>query len=370
MTKRDNFTKPIKLKLAQRFGYRCSFPKCHKLTVGPILSSAEGVLTVGRACHIEAASKGGPRYNPDMSSEARKSIENGIWCCTVHADLIDNDTELFSVPSLKEWKQLAEKMIYEEIDSSHADIENPFTLVQIGLRIIFKATWSKIDTEKREWEFEINEFVYGDIALVKEYIEYYSTNKENQFVVVEALGYGRTLEIAPSITKLKDKHFISFKFKPREEFSHPDQFVDARLTFEDEGVDLDIFTDDGWVKGKEAVLQSILMELGTNQGQWWADKNFGSFLFKYYPEHHKNHKLLQKLIKLEISRKTSIPESGGLLNQSHEIPISAIKWVDSAVIVGHSENYIELDLKLYFSDNEYYNEIVRVPAKLNEGNCE
>ena len=147
--KRDNFTSATRRKLAQRVSYKCSFPNCNKVTVGPILSTKDGIHNVGRACHIEAAAPGGPRYNESMTSEERKDINNGIWCCNTHADIIDNDTEMFSVPTLKEWKELAEIYAYETIDASDSVSEKPYTLIQIGNDIIFKGIWRKIDAEKR-----------------------------------------------------------------------------------------------------------------------------------------------------------------------------------------------------------------------------
>ncbi len=148
-------------------------------------------------------------------------------------------------------------------------------------------------------------------------------------------------------------------------YSGTESSIDARMNFEDDrGVDLDLITDDGWITGKEAEIQNILILLGTNQGQWWGNENMGSFLYKYYKNFHKDHSILQRLIKLEIARKSSIPEDSGFTSIGLEIPASSIKWVDDVTIIGHSENYIEIDLKLYFSDDEYFSKELRIPANL------
>jgi hypothetical protein len=137
------------------------------------------------------------------------------------------------------------------------------------------------------------------------------------------------------------------------------------LVFTDEGTDIDIQNNDGWISGKEASIQTIQLLLGTNRGQWALDTNLGSYLFKYYKDHHKDHRLLERLIKLEISRITSIPESEMISDEGPSIPISTIKWVESVIIKGHSKNLLEIDLKLYFSDNEYYERTISVPAAID-----
>jgi hypothetical protein len=48
-------------------------------------------LILGVAAHITAASPDGPRYDQNLSSEQRKSPDNGIWLCQNCAKLVDND---------------------------------------------------------------------------------------------------------------------------------------------------------------------------------------------------------------------------------------------------------------------------------------
>lgn len=111
---RDDFTKATKQILAERVAWRCSNPDCRTVTVGPHMDSTKRV-NVGQACHIEAASEGGPRYNKDMTKDERCSPENGIWLCSTHAREIDADPDRFSVDRLREWKLVAEKYALEEL---------------------------------------------------------------------------------------------------------------------------------------------------------------------------------------------------------------------------------------------------------------
>ena len=93
---RDDFSAPIKRTVAARAGYRCSNPKCRKQTSGPQADPAKAV-NIGVAAHITAASQGGPRYDPELTSEERGSIDNTIWLCQTCAKLIDSDEPRYSV---------------------------------------------------------------------------------------------------------------------------------------------------------------------------------------------------------------------------------------------------------------------------------
>ncbi len=114
---RDDFDQKTKIILAQRVGFRCSNPNCRKLTSGPQEKSTKS-MNIGVAAHISAASKGGVRYNPNLSSIERKSIENGIWLCHNCAKLIDNDEKRYNTDLLIEWKKLSEQAALLEIEKN------------------------------------------------------------------------------------------------------------------------------------------------------------------------------------------------------------------------------------------------------------
>ncbi len=115
MAKRDNFTKEVKDQAAKRVAYRCSFPGCGIATVGPQYGNPLGVASIGVACHICAASPGGPRYDESMDKTQRKSIENCIWMCENHSVMIDRDEEKYPVELLKAWKVEAENKAAENL---------------------------------------------------------------------------------------------------------------------------------------------------------------------------------------------------------------------------------------------------------------
>src|SRR5262245_36576188 len=104
---RDEFTKATIELLARRVAYRCSNPSCSRPTMGPDNTGSSWV-NVGVAAHITAASPGGPRFAPMLSSEERRSPLNGIWLCQTCSKLVDSDEARFSTDVLQNWKQRAE----------------------------------------------------------------------------------------------------------------------------------------------------------------------------------------------------------------------------------------------------------------------
>ncbi len=112
---RDDFPQKTIDTLAKRVGTRCSRPACRKLTTGPGVDPSR-VINIGVAAHITAASPGGPRYNPSLSPEKRRSPENGIWLCQNCAKLVDSDPERCSGALLREWKDGAEAEVLSSIE--------------------------------------------------------------------------------------------------------------------------------------------------------------------------------------------------------------------------------------------------------------
>jgi hypothetical protein len=112
--RRDDFRQPIKDKLAARVGYRCSNPDCRASTSGPQISDDKAV-SVGVAAHISAASSGGPRFNPSLTSQQRSGIKNGIWLCQTCSKLIDGDEKRYTTDLLVRWRVTAEREAQEHI---------------------------------------------------------------------------------------------------------------------------------------------------------------------------------------------------------------------------------------------------------------
>ncbi len=121
MSDRDDFDEKIKILLAKRVGFVCSNPSCGVSTIGPSITNELAVNYIGIAAKVYSASPdNGPRANPKLSSEERKSITNGIHLCSKCANLIDKNKGIdFPAAILLDWKKQAEsialKRFYEYI---------------------------------------------------------------------------------------------------------------------------------------------------------------------------------------------------------------------------------------------------------------
>ena len=102
-----DFSDSIRRTVAIRSNNICNNPTCRRCTLTESKNN-NLLINLGKACHIEAASPKGPRYNPDTTEAYRKSIDNAIWLCPVCADLIDKDYKSYNVEQLKDWKKNSE----------------------------------------------------------------------------------------------------------------------------------------------------------------------------------------------------------------------------------------------------------------------
>jgi hypothetical protein len=120
---RDDFSEEVKRALAHRSNLICSNPACGCTTGGPQEDPSKA-LNIGVAAHIAAASPGGPRYDPDLVNEQRRSAENGLWLCQNCAKLVDNDPVNFPAKLLHAWKTIREHNALDSIgQTSHRFIE-------------------------------------------------------------------------------------------------------------------------------------------------------------------------------------------------------------------------------------------------------
>ena len=86
---KEIFPPDIKEIIAGRAGYRCSYPGCNKILVGPGRNSDEFV-TIAECSHIFSASPNGPRGQGGLSKDQLKRPENGICLCNNHHKIIDS----------------------------------------------------------------------------------------------------------------------------------------------------------------------------------------------------------------------------------------------------------------------------------------
>jgi hypothetical protein len=101
---RDEFSPATKRAIERQARGHCSNPACRRLT-SSATSDGAGEINIGQASHICAAAPGGPRYDPQMTSEERAAADNGIWLCDVHGRAVDAKDSKFTVDELRRWKK-------------------------------------------------------------------------------------------------------------------------------------------------------------------------------------------------------------------------------------------------------------------------
>lgn len=110
----NEFSKETIVMLASRARYQCTL--CNAATIGPSGNNSTTSVSVGVAAHICAASPKGPRYDPNMSSEQRGHINNGIHLCANCSSKIDKNNGMdFSIEFLIKKKAEHEKKMSEQV---------------------------------------------------------------------------------------------------------------------------------------------------------------------------------------------------------------------------------------------------------------
>lgn len=130
---RDNFTPKEIEPLKKRVNLLCSNPDCRVPTHAPSSKSNDAINNIGKAAHICAASKGGPRYDAEMTTKQRTSIDNAIWLCGNCADKIDRDVIAYPVELLKQWKIQAEQHAKNEQGKKQPRNEDAIDAVTLAL---------------------------------------------------------------------------------------------------------------------------------------------------------------------------------------------------------------------------------------------
>jgi ABC-type cobalamin/Fe3+-siderophores transport system ATPase subunit len=111
---RVEFSDRVRLVVAQRCAYRCSFPMCDAVTIGPDVDPSRSTCT-GEAAHIYSASERGPRGQGGLTDEELGSTQNAIWLCADHAAYVDKHRgERFPASDLVSFKGLREAQVARE----------------------------------------------------------------------------------------------------------------------------------------------------------------------------------------------------------------------------------------------------------------
>lgn len=353
---RDNFSPKTKRTLADRVAWKCSFPGCSQITIGPNVSQDKST-NLGEAAHIFAASENGPRYNPNMTPDERKSIENGIWMCRHHARLIDNDFLNYSAATLQQWKLTAEENAHNNIVNIGSNHSNrAYTLVAIDNDIVFEGVWLSVKNDK--WKFEINKFIIGSIESMVD--KSTTVNNLGNFVVVESQGDGRIMKEPLSWELVNNKYIVSLIVKEKSVRKSPHSIVggvalgiDGELIIENRTMKI--------IKGVDHAIQLVRTCLNIGLGELKEVPTIGTNLSSYYWMFQNDLDHLRKLAKIDITRLISIPE---ILNKDSSIPtLNFINRIIDVEILNNgilNDDKMNLKIELEWGDGSHWENIITV----------
>lgn len=189
MAIRDEFPKDVVATAGRRANYVCSNPECRTKTTGPH-SSANRAVNIGVAAHITAAAPGGPRYDPLLTPEARRSPENGIWLCQNCAKRVDSDPGRFPASLLRVWKAQAEGAADRAMGQPSLDVDVRDSRDEVGRA---RLRDERIQRILRDWPRSGNA-----VPLIETFSDLSTEEKAELYDTVYALyKKGRRLERNP-----------------------------------------------------------------------------------------------------------------------------------------------------------------------------
>lgn len=325
MSNRDDFSTKTKQVLALRAAYTCSFRGCPRTTSGPSEEAPDAVSMTGKAAHIHAAAPGGSRYLASMTPDERKDISNGIWLCSHHADLIDDDEVTYTADELRGMKREHEANCERHHREGVQRGQSVNELIAIGPDIVFCG--ELIGADQSEWSFHLQDFVDGDLHALLTFIARYDrTSPMDRYVLVNSLGDGRVMKGAPSVKKRQGGGYeLSCPVAPgAERIRAADLPKDFALS---EKHDLFV-TERGniaEVSGVDALPQKIKTCLSSQKGESPFHRDFGTRIADYF-------RLLagspwfEQFLKLEVIRQAAIPYIGPLYNRQYT-PLQCVERV-------------------------------------------
>jgi hypothetical protein len=346
MSTRDEFRIRTKQAVALRAGYLCSFDGCGRPTVGPSEESTERITLIGEAAHISAAAsgRGSRRYRSEMTTEQRKHIDNAIWLCSDHAELIDRDEVKYTIEALQEMKRFHEAA--QAIAVQTRTNQQPGTgLLAVGLDVACVGDLESIGST--HWTLRLRHFVLGDVHQLVAFIGRFVTLRlEDCYVLSNELGDGRLLSGAPTLTKTGGEILLACPIAPAAPRLDVHKIGSISAMHPETN---DMYVKDGQiarVSGLEAFPQVLRSALSMQRGENVFAPRAGVRFFEYF-EDFKGSPWLSRLMMLDVVRGASIsaPSATG---QGLRTPLPSITRVRSFQLLSEIPEARRLPVRAVF----------------------
>ena len=327
MSNRDEFSEDTKRKVALRANHQCSFRGCPQPTSGPSDESPEAVNMIGKAAHIHAAAPGpgARRYLASMSREERTHINNAIWLCANHADLIDRDEVTYTADMLRAMKSAHEAKCAERQRNALSAGETVPDLIAIGPNIVFVGEFLGVEADV--WSFHLRNFVDGDVHALIALAERYEQTGDtiDRYVLVNELGDGRALRDKPSITReTTGGYMVRCPVFPGADRIRAADLPKSWALSESH----DLMVQSGnWamVSGLNALPQQVKTCLSHQRGESPLHRDFGTRFAEYY-NLLAGSPWFDRYLKLEVIRQAAIPYAD-LTNNRQYTPLLCVERV-------------------------------------------
>lgn len=347
MSNRDDFSKKTKDNVAMRACWHCSFTGCGRLTAGPSEESPDAVTMIGKAAHIcgAAPGRGSRRYDASMTPEERAGIDNAIWLCADHADLIDRDEVTYTAETLRAMKRDHEASIGQDMRSRTAH-DLGTGLLAIGPDIICTGDIQSVSAAN--WTLRLKHFVAGGVHELVTFIDGFAkTDPDDRYLLSNELGDGRVLLQVPSLTKQADGYSLLCPVAP----SFP------RVDVQDLGSSFALHPETGdWyldgkgnlarVSGLEYLPQKVQSLLSVQRGESVFNPTFGIRFFEYF-ETFKGSPWLALLLKLDVVRQAAIPYTDSVLNRQYT-PLRCVTGVYGLELLSETPRDNRLPVRVDF----------------------
>ena len=340
MGTRDEFRERTKHAVALRAGYLCSFEDCGRPTVGPSEESTESVTLIGKAAHISAAApgRGSRRYRSEMPTTQRKHIDNAIWLCSDHADLIDRDEVKYTIEALQEMKRLHEAAQAIAMQT-RTNQQLGTGLLAVGPDAVCVGDIESIGST--QWTLRLRHFVLGDVHQLVTFIGHFATLRpEDRYVLSNELGE------APTLTKTGGEILLTCPIEPAAVRLDVHKIGSMSAIHPDTN---DIYVKNGQiarVSGLEAFPQILRSALSMQRGENVFAPCAGVRFFEYF-EDFKGSPWVSRLMMLDVVRETSIPAPSPMRDE-RQTPLPSITRVRSFELLSEIPNASRLPVRAVF----------------------
>ena len=154
------------------------------------------------------------------------------------------------------------------------------------------------------WGLEFDYPEIGDLDTLKKYVTSFDPNSYDSYIVAESLELDNARKVE-AVCWVELHKRIEVVVQPPVAPTDPNKYGSS-LAVDDSG---DLAHGMEIVRGLEAAKQYIPQVLGTKKGEWFLNRDIGTFVSEYYSKYHNNLEMLERLVKMEMTRLSRFPDS-------------------------------------------------------------